>query len=74
MCKHEEKKCPRCSSSFECKSGDIVQCQCYGISFSTEERAFIEERYEDCLCRKCLLELKHRYTFFTEKYFLHGPG
>jgi hypothetical protein len=74
MCKHEEKKCPRCSRSFECKPGDITQCQCYGISFSIEERAFIEERYEDCLCRKCLLELKHRYTFFTEKYFLHGPG
>jgi len=71
MCKHEEKKCPRCRDSFECKMGDITQCQCYGIGLSLGEKAFLEERYEDCLCRRCLLELKQRSVLFKEKFFLH---
>ncbi|MHA4808372.1 cysteine-rich CWC family protein [Flavitalea flava] len=57
MCKHEEKYCPRCKSAFECKVGDITQCQCFGIGLNPEEKKFLEERYEDCLCRNCLLEL-----------------
>jgi hypothetical protein len=60
MCKHEEKSCPRCGQQFECKIGDIAHCQCFDISFTIEEKAFIEERYEECLCRNCLLELKKR--------------
>jgi hypothetical protein len=71
MCKHEEKKCPRCNNSFECKVGDVTHCQCFGITFTTEEKAFIEQRYSDCLCRNCLLELKQPYPSFTEKYFAH---
>ena len=58
MCKHEEKLCPRCKAAFECKVGDITHCQCYGIGLTAEEKAFLEERYSDCLCRNCLLELK----------------
>ncbi len=67
---HEEKICPRCGTGFECKLGSITECQCYGIALNNEERAFIEVRYNDCLCRNCLLELKSRYIFFKEKYFL----
>jgi hypothetical protein len=70
MCMHEEKICPRCGNGFECKLGSITECQCSGISLNDEERAFIEERYDDCLCRSCLVELKSRYIFFKEKYFL----
>jgi hypothetical protein len=72
MYKHEEKYCPRCRSSFECKPGDITHCQCYGIELSTTEKAFIEERYNDCLCRKCLLELRQRDVLFKEKFFAHA--
>jgi Cysteine-rich CWC len=54
MCKHEEKKCPVCNVTFECKPGNIVQCQCYGILLSPEEKALLEEKYDDCLCRRCL--------------------
>ncbi|TMI92105.1 MAG: hypothetical protein E6H06_15070 [Bacteroidetes bacterium] len=68
MCMHEEKICPRCSNKFECKLGSITECQCYGIVLTTEESAFIENRYNDCLCRKCLLELKNRYMIFKEKF------
>jgi hypothetical protein len=49
-----------------------MHCQCNGITFTNEEKAFIEERYTDCLCRNCLLELKQRYTLFKEKYFQNG--
>ncbi|MBS1666769.1 MAG: cysteine-rich CWC family protein [Bacteroidetes bacterium] len=72
MCKHETKECPRCSRPFECKVGDVGHCQCNGISLSMEEKAFIEERYNDCLCRECLLELKQRTKLFMEKYFHRG--
>jgi hypothetical protein len=72
MCKHEEKKCPRCQTPIECKVGDITHCQCFGISFTVEEKKFIEERYTDCLCRNCLQELKQRDTLFKEKFFVHG--
>jgi len=68
MCKHEQKSCPRCQQAFECKVGDVLHCQCYGISFTTEEKAHIERRYNDCLCRNCLLELKQRSILFTEKF------
>jgi len=71
MCKHEAKKCPRCNNAFECRVGDITHCQCYGIAFTAEEKAFIEDRYNECLCRSCLLELKQRYTLFREKYFFN---
>ena len=70
MCRHEEKTCPRCSVAFECKVGSVATCQCSGITLNDEERAFIEDRYEDCLCRKCLLELKNQVVLFREKYFL----
>jgi hypothetical protein len=72
MCKHDEMACPRCEIPFECRIGDISNCQCTGIAFSIEEKAFIEDRYQGCLCRECLLELKQRHILFIEKYFYHG--
>jgi hypothetical protein len=54
MCQHETKYCGRCRSSFECKVGNILECQCYGVSMSDEEKAFIAGQYSDCLCRACL--------------------
>jgi Cysteine-rich CWC len=67
MYKHEEKSCPRCSARFECKVGDITNCQCYGIELTIEEEAFVASQYNECLCRNCLLQLKQRYTLFVEK-------
>lgn len=72
MPQHEAKACPRCGSAFECKAGDIAQCQCYSIQLSLEERAFIEDRYKDCLCAACLLQLKNRYMLFKEKYLFNS--
>ena len=68
MCKHEEKKCQRCRALFECKAGSIMLCQCNGIQLTTEERAYIETKYEDCLCVNCLRILQTEYILFKEKF------
>ncbi|MGC4100341.1 cysteine-rich CWC family protein [Ferruginibacter sp.] len=69
MYKHEEKKCPRCNNSFECKVGDIGNCHCSTVKLTVQEMNFVQERYNDCLCNNCLLELKNKYILFREKYF-----
>jgi Cysteine-rich CWC len=68
MPSHELKSCPRCGAAFECKVGDISSCQCQGVALTADERAFIEERYADCLCIGCLKELKNRYVVFSERF------
>lgn len=60
MCKHEDKYCPRCIRLFECKLGNILQCQCFGISFTDAEKELIGKCFSDCLCRDCLIELKNQ--------------
>lgn len=52
--KHEYKTCPRCGAGFECKTGTILQCQCYGIVLQEALRMQVEQVYRDCLCRACL--------------------
>ncbi|MBK8785076.1 MAG: cysteine-rich CWC family protein [Chitinophagaceae bacterium] len=68
MCKHEEKSCPRCSTAFECKVGTIMQCQCSVIQLSSEERVYVESKFEDCLCIDCLAALQNEYVFLKEKH------
>ena len=68
MNKHEEKKCPRCGSLFECKAGTISQCQCTFVNMGAEQRAYIAERYHDCLCNTCLQYLSNELNLFKEKY------
>ena len=62
MCKHEEKYCPRCNQLFECKAGNITQCQCFGLVLSDEEKQLLEKNYNDCLCRNCLIEIKNEFA------------
>ena len=69
---HEIKICSRCNNNFECKLGDIANCECSKIVLSIEEKAFIEDRYTDCLCLNCLLQFKNRFVFFKEKYLFTG--
>lgn len=66
---HEIKYCPRCHHSFQCKVGDISHCDCTSVNLTLEEKAFIETRYNDCLCLNCLKDLKNKYVLFKEKYF-----
>lgn len=68
MAYHEKKCCPRCANPFECKAGNITQCQCFDVQLTTEQQAFIEDRYKDCLCRDCLLQLRNQVELFKEKF------
>jgi hypothetical protein len=62
MCRHEDKYCPRCSLVFEYRLGNITQCQCFGITFSVEEKQLMTGEYADCLCRHCLIEIKNEFA------------
>lgn len=57
MTKHEEKYCPKCNNAFTCKVGDIVNCQCSGVTLSEEAQAFLTKTYFDCLCKDCLARI-----------------
>jgi len=54
MCRHESKKCPRCQLEFECKVGNILQCQCTAIQLTDAQIEYIGKLYSDCLCINCL--------------------
>ena len=68
MCQHEKKNCPRCGIVFECKPGNITQCQCYGFAMNEELKVYLEQRYNDCLCKNCLKYLSVELNFFKERY------
>lgn len=72
MPQHEIKSCPRCNTAFECKVGSISLCQCSSITLTIEEQAFIDTKYQDCLCGNCLKDIKNKYTVFKEKFFVNG--
>ncbi len=62
MCRHEDKHCPRCEIAFECKVGNITQCQCYGITLNNEEQQWISNQFTDCLCFRCMKALRTEYN------------
>jgi hypothetical protein len=68
MCSHEIKVCQRCNAGFECKPGSVTQCQCFEVPLPAEQRAYLEQYYNDCLCKKCLLQLQAEFEFFKEKF------
>ncbi|MBZ9729900.1 cysteine-rich CWC family protein [Salegentibacter sp. JZCK2] len=61
MIKHEEKYCPRCKTEFECKVGSIQLCQCSDIKLENKELEYIRGLYENCLCARCMKELKTEF-------------
>lgn len=75
MCRHEDKYCPRCGIAFECKVGNITQCQCYGISVNIEEQQYISKQFSDCICFSCIKTLRAEFNTgkFTTQIKKH-PG
>jgi hypothetical protein len=60
MPKHEEKSCARCKSLFECKPGDIGNCQCNNIQLLPETKEYLSKtKFKDCLCLNCLTHLNN---------------
>lgn len=67
---HEQKNCPRCNQIFECKVGNVLECQCSQIQLSYEEKIHIEQAFTDCLCIDCLDELQHQHRLENQTNFL----
>jgi ribosomal protein L34E len=61
--KHEPKACARCHAVFECKVGNVENCQCQSVYLNDEIQKQIHTSYEDCLCASCLKEVKKDYYF-----------
>lgn len=64
---HEIKTCSRCSKTFECKVGNVLECQCNQIQLQYEEKIYIENTYTDCLCIDCLHVLRYQYQLLKNK-------
>jgi hypoxanthine phosphoribosyltransferase len=60
--KHELKICPLCNQYFECKIGDINNCQCSKIILNDKETSYIKDKFTDCLCITCINKLKNEYS------------
>ena len=78
MLKHETKVCPKCSITFECKVGDVTNCQC-NIAIDDTTKEFLSKTNFDCLCKACLMHfnqlvlLSKKYQFPTQKdFFIEG--
>ncbi|MBL0740329.1 cysteine-rich CWC family protein [Chryseolinea lacunae] len=67
MIKHEEKKCPRCHAPFECKVGSIVLCQCSAVKLNDDERHYMQQCFNDCLCASCMKEMKSEFQLHRFK-------
>ena len=67
MIKHETKNCPRCEKGFECKSGDITNCQCETVELLQHHREHIAAEYTDCLCAGCMKAIRSEYNIFLFK-------
>ncbi|MCS6933715.1 MAG: cysteine-rich CWC family protein [Chitinophagales bacterium] len=66
--KHEIKTCPRCGNVFECKVGDIANCQC-NIPLSDRTKKFLAGTYYDCLCASCLLHFEKLNAIASKQTF-----
>jgi Cysteine-rich CWC len=59
---HETKSCPHCQQAFECRTGDIIHCQCESVKLKQAHRDYIAKMYDDCLCSNCLIKLRSEYN------------
>lgn len=49
------KICPNCGAEFECLH--TADCWCSKIKLNDTTKQLLKERYSDCLCEKCLVEI-----------------
>ncbi|MBL7931502.1 MAG: cysteine-rich CWC family protein [Bacteroidia bacterium] len=53
--------CVRCQTSITCLPNDISRCDCNKVTLTTEEYRYINSQYQNCVCNKCLEDLKSEY-------------
>jgi len=54
MSLHQVVNCPRCGASFECKMGSIAICHCSQVMLTDEQKEYIADQWDGCLCHACL--------------------
>lgn len=57
-----KKTCSRCNTIFECNSASIENCQCYTTQLSVKVQTYLQEQYQDCLCKNCLLDIQSEFN------------
>ena len=62
------KTCQRCNNPFTCKPNDIAHCECSKIFLSEKMKEFLAEKFTDCLCVKCLIEINASNTFYQNHF------
>lgn len=50
-----KKTCPRCNKTFICSIGKT--CWCNKAELNEKQRNLLREKYFDCLCNTCLIEI-----------------
>lgn len=58
----QQTQCPRCQQLFACKSDSIQLCECRTVHLDPAQLEFIRLQYSECLCVKCIRELKEEQS------------
>ena len=74
MVKHEIKICERCQSSFECKVGDVANCQCSTVVVVEATHEFLAKTAYDCLCQNCLIAINNLVLQSQKEDFPNRPS
>ena len=51
------KTCEKCGVAFKCGAKTDTRCWCNAYAVTEESLKNIREKYNDCLCEKCLIEM-----------------
>ena len=51
-------RCPRCGGGFHCGVNDAAPCPCTTVTLDAATQAALRERYDGCLCLRCLQVLR----------------
>lgn len=50
-------RCPRCGGAFHCGIADPGPCACTTLTLDVATLAALRQRFNGCLCLRCLTEL-----------------
>jgi len=58
----ESRTCPACNAVFTCNRNDVVNCHCYSVHLSEQQRKQLRSLSSDCVCDLCLGKLGKQET------------
>jgi len=63
--KPETKTCESCGKDFSC-GANVAECWCFGVDLNKETLAKLQEDFESCLCRDCLVKTMNKASVSGE--------